>query len=216
MRISPFTSLDTTWGHTAAISVVMGTQPWLLLLCCYGVRRGCAFRLERGSGACQSRNSSQRVCDSVTAARVRRSRRSDCAMRPRLADAPPAGLPTPAPSHTPTTAQALRTDVCRRPTAGHGAGAARRPGAEQPARAHQRQDRPLHTTTQSWSAVVRAPGAAQQPIQRRHGVTHHHFDPPPSPRAARGTRHPIVHTSVGSAIARKGTRRDSSEVFLKN
>jgi hypothetical protein len=59
--------------------------------------------LERGSGACQSRNSSQRVCDSVTAAHTSRSRRSDCAMRPRLADAPPAGLPTPAPSHTPTT-----------------------------------------------------------------------------------------------------------------
>jgi hypothetical protein len=37
---------------------------------------------------------------------------------PRLADALPAGLPTPAPSHTPTTAQDLRTDVCRRPTAG--------------------------------------------------------------------------------------------------
>jgi hypothetical protein len=63
---------------------------------------------------------------------------------------------------------------------------------------------PLHPTTQSWSAVVRAPGAAQQPIQRRHGVTHHHFDPPPSPRAAPGTRHPIVHTSVGSsAMARR-------------
>ena len=108
------------------------------------------FHLERDSGACQSRNSSQRVCDSVTAAHARRSRRLDYAMRPPAADAPPAGLPTPAPSHTHTTcsgsaapthaqhAQAMRTDVCRPPTAGHGAGAARRPGAQQPAPAHQR------------------------------------------------------------------------------
>jgi len=130
--------------------------------------------LERGSGACQSRNSSQRVCDSVTAARARRSRHSDCAMRPRLADAPPAGL---APLLHPTQkhAQIRRTDVCRRPAAGHGVGAARR------------QTSPLHPTTQSWSAVVRAAGAAQQPIQRRRGVPHHHFDPQSTRSAAPAT-----------------------------
>jgi hypothetical protein len=54
-----------------------------------------------------------------------------------LQDCPPLIHPT----HT-QHAQALRTDVCRTPTAGHGAGAARRPVAQQPAPAHQRSDPP--------------------------------------------------------------------------
>ena len=190
--------------------------------------------MERGSGACQSRNSSQRVCDSVTAARARRSRHSDCAMRPRLADAPPAGFPTPAPSHNPQQIS-LCAQVCagvRLPgtePAQHGARAlvqaalqaAVRPGAVlrrlraqvQPA-ARQHQARPLHPTTQSWSAVVRAPGASQQPTKRRRGVTHLHC----GPQSTRSARHPPPHRphlrGARHCGWRNGRNRGTREVFL--
>jgi hypothetical protein len=66
------------------------------------------------------------------------------------------------PTH-PQHAQALRTDVCRRPTAGHGAGAARRPGAQQPAPAHQAEARcdtpPLRSPVHAQRAAPATPSS---------------------------------------------------------
>ncbi len=111
-------------------------------------------------------------------------------------DAPPAGFPTPAPSHTPTTDQSLRTDFCRRPTAGHGPGAARRPGAGAGCAAgccaHGRLRRLRAACTSA-----PAPGPPSPPhntVVVRHG----------GDRTQHGTRHPIVRACAGRDIAGGG------------
>ena len=159
----------------------------------------------------------------------------------RAPDAPPAGLTTPAPSHTHTTcsgsaapthaqhAQAMRTDVCRPPTAGHGAGAARRPGAQQPAPAHQRsagalgwrgrrsagavgwrgrlQPSPPHNTV----VVRRGEGTGRSTAA--HPAEARCYTPPlrPPPQSTCSARHPPPHRPH-----QRGEQRHGSEVFLKN
>ena len=109
------------------------------------------------------------------------------------------------------------------PSAGALVQAAVRPGAVlrrlraqvQPA-ARQHQARPLHPTTQSWSAVVRAPGASQQPTKRRRGLTHLHC----GPQSTRSARHPPPHRphlrGARHCGWRNGRNRGTREVFLQD